>query len=174
VSDLRPVLSGLVPIPTYRGTPATVPADLTGVDLDGHDVTVAVTGVGHWTLLLFLSMRCDGCGELWDVLAGSGPEWPHLDDVRTVVVVRPPDAADGDELRRRVGPRVRPVVSEAAYRRYRVHGPPFFVVVAGASSRVVTEGVAWGAAQVVDHVRRARAGDAEPEVQRLDPPPVAR
>jgi hypothetical protein len=49
------------------------------------------------------------------------------------------------------------VASDPVHSAYRVHGPPFFVLVDGPGCRVVTEGVAWGASQVADHVRQAHA-----------------
>ena len=167
-----PDLSGLdlVPVPTYRDVPATAVSDLAGADLSGRALTVAVGGVDRWTLLLFLSSGCDGCGELWRALSDSQGAWPAIDGVVPVVVTRGPDTEDPAELDRLATGAVPLVVSDAAYRAYRVHGAPFFVLVDGPRWRVATEGVAWGPPQVAEDVRRALSGQGGPAVPRLDPP----
>ncbi len=172
MTEHRPDPAGLdlVVIPTYRDAPATPTSDLAGVDLSGRELTVAVTGVERWTLLLFLSSRCDGCQAVWRVLSESAGGWPEIDDVVPVVVTRGPDSEGSAELRRWATDGVPLLMSDAAYRAYRVHGPPFFVLVDGYRSRVATEGVAWGPAQIADDVRRARAGAGGPAVPRLRAP----
>ncbi len=165
----RPTLEGLVPVPTYRDHPAARAADLSGVDLSGQPTTVGVLGTRRWTLLLFLSSACEGCRDLWRALGdpvGSG----LATDESLVAVTRDLDGEDADELRRLAVPSVPTVSSPAAWRDYRVQGPPFFVLVDGTEDRVVTEGVAWGAGQVGDHLRRARQGSGGPDVPRLVPP----
>jgi hypothetical protein len=149
-------------------------ADVRGVDLAGRDVAIAVTDIERWTLLLFLSVRCDGCEQIWDALRRHGAAWPEVDDVCTVVIVRQPDAEALDALRRRAHPDVPLVVSDSAHETFRVYGPPFFVLVDGARSLVATEGVAWGVAQVADDVRKARAGHVGTMVPRLEPPVTGR
>jgi len=171
VSDggTRPTLDGLVPVPTYRDHPASRAADVSGVDLSGLPTTVRVLGTRRWTLLLFLSSGCEGCLELWRALgdpAGSG----LATDESVVAVTRDLDGEDADELRRLAVPAVRTVSSSTAWRDYRVQGPPFFALVDGTEGRVVTEGVAWGASQVGEHLRRARRGAGGPDVPRLVPP----
>jgi hypothetical protein len=144
----------LVPIPTYRDAPSTPASDLAGTEPSGAAVGVAVLGVGHCTLLLFLSMSCDGCRELWAAL-GEGAVWAPEGgtvDVVPVVVTRGPGDEDPEALRRVAPPGVAVVQSSDAWRAYRVQGPPFFVLVDGPSGRVVTEGVAWGVSQVAAHV----------------------
>jgi hypothetical protein len=169
VNDRPPDISGLVPIPTYRDQPATPASDLSGVDLTGCPTTIEVSGVDQWTLLVFLSTSCDGCRELWLALE-ERPSWPEVDDVRPVVVVRDRDAAAvvASGARERVAAQV--IVSDRVHSAYRVYGPPFFVLVDGPRSRVATEGVAFGAPQVADEVRRVRAGFGDSGGLRLEQP----
>ena len=164
MTERRTDLAGmdLVPIPTYRDAPATPASDLAGVDLSGRELSLAVTGVDRWTLLLFLSARCDGCHEVWRVLSESSGRWPGADGVVPVVVTRGPGSEPPAGLRPLATDGVPLLMSDAAYRAYRVHGPPFFVLVDGIRSQVATEGVAWGPAQIADDVRRASAGGGGP------------
>lgn len=157
-----PVLTGLVPIPTYRDRPATPASDLSGVDLSGAPVDLAVLGTRTWTLLLFLSSDCHGCRDMWEALAdpvGAG----LTTDEGVVAVTHDPAHEDPTALRALVLPSAPVVMSDAAWTAYRVQGPPFFVLVDGTADRVVTEGVAWGVAQVGDHLRAARSSARRPD-----------
>ena len=171
MSDGRPApdLPGLVAVPTYRDRPSTTAADVAGVRLDGDPARITVRGTGHWSLLFFLSSGCQGCLEIWEALGRAGGGG-MVSDEAVVVVTREPGREDVGTLRRLAPPGVPVVLSAQAWSAYRVHGPPFFVLVDGRDDRVVTEGVAWGPAQIGDHVRRARAGLAGPEVPLLVPP----
>jgi hypothetical protein len=115
--------------------------------------------------VLFLTSHCDGCGPFWRLPLAR--EDCGLDpQVAAVVVARDPRDEEPDALAALTG--VEPasasgflVMSGTAWRTYRVHGPPFFVLVDGVT--VATEGVAWSVEQVVSDVARARrraAGDA--------------
>jgi len=165
--------SELVPVPTYRDSPATVVSDLAGVDLAGRPDTVTVVGPGRWTLLVFLSSGCDGCREFFTA-AGDPRSAGLVTDESVVVVTADPDREDQAALTALVPPGARVLMSSAAWTAYRVAGPPFFVLADGSRPRAVTEGVAWGVAQVASHLRAARAGPVAAEVPRLEPPPVAR
>ena len=161
--------TGLVAVPTYRGTPTTVVADVRGVDLSGRRQHVSVVGPGHWTLLVFLASGCDGCREFFGA-AGDPVGTGLVTDESVVVVTRGPTHEDLGALAELVAPDVRLVMSDEAWAAYRVFGPPFFVLADGARPRAVTEGVAWGVAQVASHIRAARAGVGGPDVPRLEPP----
>lgn len=163
-------LSRLVPVPTYRGTPATVICDVRGVDLSGGRQDVPVVGSGRWTLLVFLASGCDGCREFFEA-AGDPVGAGLVTDESVVVVTRGPDREDRGALGRLAAPGTRLVMSDEAWAAYRVLGPPFFVLADGSRSRAVTEGVAWGVAQVASHIQAARAGLAGPEVPRLGSAP---
>jgi hypothetical protein len=161
-----PALDGLVAVPTYRDQPATVAADLAGVDLDGRPVALPVVGTGAWTLLLFLSAACDGCRSMWHALADPVAAGLTTGE-RVVAVTRDPGEDDPDALRALAPAGVPVVMSSAAWRSYRVQGPPFFVLVDGnlvagpdGPPRVATEGVAWAVDQIAEYVRHAhrRAG----------------
>jgi hypothetical protein len=164
-----PRLPGLVPVPTYRDTPVTEVVDLTGVDLAGRPVAVAVVGPGRWTLLLFLSSGCLGCREFF-AAAGDPASSGLVTDETVVVVTRDRGHEDLAALADLVVPGTPVLMSSLAWRAYRVHGPPFFVLAEGSRTRAVTEGVAWGVDQVAAHLRAARAGSTGPEVPRLIPP----
>lgn len=165
VAQSPPALAHLVGVPTYRDRPATLAHDVSGVDLDGRPVALPVSAGGRWTLLLFLSSGCGGCGEVWRSLAPGAPDGPAGDEL-VVAVTR--DAAEEDvpALRSLAPPGLQVVMSSAAWRAYRVAGPPFFVLADGQGvadgvgtvvPTVVTEGVVVGLTQVVEDVRRARA-----------------
>jgi hypothetical protein len=144
------ILRRLRPIPTYVDHPTTTPNDVVGVGTDGLPRRVDVVEAAAPVLLLFLSADCLGCRDLWEGL-------PALDDglagaARLAVVTRDPGeehpaaiAALAGAAARRPGLTV--VMSSAAFRDYRVAGPPFLVV-AGAGG-VRTESVAWGLDQTL-------------------------
>ncbi|MGH9092100.1 MAG: hypothetical protein ACRDZR_12110 [Acidimicrobiales bacterium] len=153
-----PTLTGLVPVPTYRDRPATVPVDPRGADLGGRPCHLPVLGGGSWWLLLFLSSRCQGCRQLWEALAhapGSG----LVGDELVAVVTRDAGEEDVAALRPLAPAGVPLVMSTPTWAAYGVQGPPFFALVdgrPGRASRVATEGVAWSVPQVAADVRRAR------------------
>lgn len=137
----------LVAVPTFRDEPSTAPADLEGTDLAGRPVTSSLTAPGRLTLLLFLSSSCGGCAPLW--AAAAAPEhWGLPPDASVVAVTRGAPSEDVAVLRSVVPPEVALVISDAAFRSYRVLGAPFFTLVLGGRPRVITEGVAVGVAQV--------------------------
>ena len=163
---------GLVPVPTYRDQPATPVTDIAGVDPTGQDLSVSLAGTGHWVLLLFLSTTCGGCADFWRAVGDPQP-LGLVTDEGLWAVTRAPGNEDPAAVSALTAGRV--LMSDGAWVSYRVHGPPFFVLVDGVAPRVVTEGVAWGLEQVAGHVRRARAGNGRPEVPNLDRPgPSAR
>ena len=154
------ILRRLRPIPTYSGHPSTTPHDVAGVDPAGATCSVDILGSAAPVLLLFLSAGCTGCHDLWDGLdqlqAGLGER------CRLAVVTKGP----GDEDPARIGALagaasdrlgVPVVMSTAAYRDYRVSGPPFLVLTDLAEVR--TEGVAWGIGETL-RVARTALGDA--------------
>jgi hypothetical protein len=144
------ILRRLRPIPTTPGPPTTVPCDVIGVAPDGKTCRVEVEEAVTPVLLLFLSAGCLGCRDLWDGLdalrTGLG------DAARLAVVTKDPGDEDPQAIAalagdppQRLGVPV--VMSAAAFRDYRVGGPPFLVV--AASDAVRTESVAWGVEQTL-------------------------
>ncbi len=159
-----PSLESAVAIPTYRGQPAPTPADFGGTTPVGDPVTVTVLTPGRWTLLLFLGEECDGCRDFWD--AATDPVGSGLaSDEHVVTVVRAPGASATTAAAR--GALV--VCAPAAFPAYGVSAAPFFSLVDGSVRSVVTEGLAWGVAQVAALVASARRGDPMIEAPRLAP-----
>ena len=156
------ILRRLRPIPTSAGPPRTRPHDVEGVRPDGAACRVEVMEAAAPVLLLFLSAGCLGCRDLWDGLAelqaGLGVA------ARLAVVTRSPgdeDAAAVEALSRVAHVSgVAVVMSTAAYRDYRVAGPPFLAV--AAADAVLTESVAWGIEQTLATARSALAEGSEP------------
>jgi hypothetical protein len=143
-------------VPVFRDHPTAV-VDVHGTDLRGRPAEVSVRRVGTFTLLLFLSSHCDGCGPLWGALddpAGSG-----LEGLDIFGLVREEDRRERAAVRRLVprGATGRVLVAPQAFVDYRVHGAPFYVLVDGDRSEVAVEGVAWALEQIAADVARARA-----------------
>jgi hypothetical protein len=163
-ADQPPALESLVAVPTYRDQPATLAADVSGLGLRGERVDVRLVGTGRRALLLFLSTGCQGCRQIWEVLADPVGNGLVTDEV-VVAITHDPGRQDLAALRSVVPAGIPVVMSSAAWTTYRVQGPPFYALVDGSNTgggggrpiRVVTEGVAWGAAQIADDVRRARS-----------------
>jgi hypothetical protein len=159
------------------GPSGTVPADLVGTDLLGRAVHERLVGdaAAPWTLLVFLSGTCQGCEDLWSLIApGALPSEALAAGARCVAVVR----EVGEEERRLMAERAPDggvvVVSDEAWRAFAVFGPPFFAVVRRHPASVETEGVAWGRADVLGHLLAALAGRPSVEVPRLTPAPPQR
>jgi hypothetical protein len=164
------------PVPVHMGAPlpperdATSAPALSGVTPDGDAVAVAVTGVGHPTLIAFLSSGCTTCSGFWESLqaparAGLPP------DVRVVAVTRGPEAEIAAEVRRRAGA-ITVVMSTEAWLAYEVPGSPFFVLVDGVLGRRIGEGVANHLSQVAELVRRATVDGAPPSGGPARQPPT--
>jgi hypothetical protein len=151
-----PRLTQLEPVPVHRRQPARPAPDVRGKDLGGGAVEVVVDRPGTWTLLLFLSPRCDGCASLWSALGAPGPR--GLEGVQVAAVTGALARREAATVRRQVPPGATSpvVVSPDAFGAYGVHGAPFFVLVDGDGPVVATEGVAWALDQVVADVDRAR------------------
>lgn len=126
---------------------STGPVDITGTDLDGGAVRVAVTGVPRRTLLAFLSSSCLTCRAFWTALRE--PEVPVPGDARLVIVVRDRDAESPAALLDLAAPHVPTIHSSEGWDAYQVPGAPYFVLVDGERDAIVGEGTAtsW------EHVR---------------------
>lgn len=150
----------MVAVPT--GASPMPASDVEGWDLTGRRRTLRLASPGHWTLLLFLGSRCDGCLPFWAV-----PRAPTACGLEpqdeAVVVTRGPGEEEPEALAALMGDLAardpadateQLVMSSGAWRTYRVHGPPFFVLLDGVA--VATEGVAWSVEQLAADVARAR------------------
>ncbi len=155
VPPRRPRLD--LPGPT-AGRPASLPAsDISGLDLDDGAVAIRVAGVGHDTILAFLSSGCSTCAGFWDAV--SDPDLALPPGTRLVVVTQ---GADHEHvaLVAELAPRHVPVVlSTEAWKDYAVPGSPYVVLVDGAAGRIVGEGTAPSFGQVLSMLGRA-ADDA--------------
>ncbi|WP_370327166.1 hypothetical protein [Euzebya sp.] len=144
------------PAPAAKtGRPAI---DLSGATLDGGSQAVRVSGVGHDTLLLFLSSGCLTCRSFWDALREPGGlGLPSR--IRVVAVTKDLDAESPSELAELI-PRHGAVhlMSSAAWTDYAVPGSPYAVLVGGAEGRVIGEGTGGSWEQVANLLAQA-SGD---------------
>jgi len=128
--------------------PSRSGTDLVGTSPTLDAVSVAVTGVQHFTLLAFLSSGCGSCLDFWDAFRDEGPvEIPG--DARLVCVTKDPSEESVAHIQRLAPHDVPTVMSSAAWTAYDVPVAPFFVLVDGPSGEVVGEGAAneWGHVQ---------------------------
>ena len=152
------ILRRLRPIPTTVGPPTTVPRDVVGVAPDGRAVRIDVVGATAPVLLLFLSVDCIGCRDLWadlsELQAGIGR------DARLAVVTKAPPAEDPAAIAALAAgdkghPRAPVVMSESAFTDYHAAAP--FLALA-TSAGVLVESVAWGVDETVRTARGALTG----------------
>jgi len=121
--------------------PSRSGTDLVGSSPTLDAVSVAVTGVQHFTLLAFLSSGCGSCLDFWDAFRDEGPvEIPG--DARLVCVTKDPSEESVAAIQRLAPHDVPTVMSSAAWSAYDVPVAPFFVLVDGPSGEVVGEGAA--------------------------------
>jgi hypothetical protein len=144
------ILRRLKPIPTYTDHPTTTPHDIVGVTPDGLPCCIDVVQAAAPVLLLFLSAACLGCRDLWEGLSELHAGLAGA--ARLVVVTRSPGEESPEAVAALAGdapgtPGVALVMSTAAYRDYRVGGPPFLTL--AAADGVRTESVAWGVEQTL-------------------------
>jgi hypothetical protein len=114
--------------------------DLAGIDPRGRAVHVAVVGVDRLTLVAFLSSGCLSCRGFWETFADPAAEVPG--GARVVVVTKGPEAESESLVRQLAPAAVTTVLSSDAWTAYGVPVAPYFVLVDGASGRVVGEGAA--------------------------------
>ena len=110
------------------------PASVHGHWANGDEVTVALDGL---TLIVAIKAHCDGCTDFVH---------STLDELRGVKVLV---LSESQDLEGEWANAVQPVlVAPDTLRELDVRWPPFYVLVDPATSRVVTEGVVFGPAQV--------------------------
>ncbi|HMC39348.1 MAG TPA: hypothetical protein VKI19_06775, partial [Acidimicrobiales bacterium] len=131
-SGPRPAGPVAVAPPAPRPTPgrpeATDVIDLTGTTPTGDAITLAVTGVGHDTLIAFLTSGCATCRGFWDALGDGRPDVPG--GARLVVVTRGPDGESPGAVAGLAG-NVAVVMSTAVWEHYDIPYAPYFVYVSG-------------------------------------------
>lgn len=160
-----PVALGVRPTP---GRPdSSDVADLAGTTPRGDAVKLAVTSVGHDTLLAFLTSGCHTCIAFWDAFRQQVPDVPG--GARLVVVTRGAEAESPGAVSSLAGDRVPVVMSTDAWEHYDIPYAPYFVYVSGPAGRVVGEGVAAGWEEVRTLVANATAdGTTSPLGQSRD------
>ncbi len=141
----RPAGPVSVAAPGVRPTPGRPSAgdvmDLTGVTPAGDAVSLAVGGVGHDTLIAFLTSGCATCRAFWDAFRSGMLDVPG--GARLVAVTRGGDAESPGAIAGLAG--TTPVVmSTEVWEHYDIPYAPYFVYVSGPASRVMGEGVAAG------------------------------
>lgn len=130
-------------------------ADLAGATPDGGSVGIAVCGVEHDTVLLFLSSDCTTCQRFWQVLAADADEHPALPaGVRLVVVTKGPEHESPAAVAAHAA-EAPVVMSDAAWVDLDVPGSPYAIHVDGPSGRVRGEGTGGDWGQVAQLLARA-------------------
>lgn len=116
--------------------------DIRGVTPDGRTRSVGVVGVGHTTLVAFLSSGCLTCAAFWDAFRGSEPlELPGT-DARLVLVTKGPEEESPAAIEDQAPRHLPTVMSSQAWEHYGVPITPYFVLVDGPSGRIAGEGAA--------------------------------
>jgi hypothetical protein len=160
-------VAGLRPIPTGPVAPAQrMPAsDIVGERPSGEPVEILVGRFEGPLLLCFLHVNCDGCDEFWHRIGDGAADHGAADHaadglpegVAVVAVTKGPGSVDRAEVVRaaRGVSRVPVVMSDQAWRDYRVSGYPFFVLVDATAGTVIGETVGFGWSDVQSMVRAA-------------------
>lgn len=136
-------------------------ADVTGTDADGAAQHIAVAGVEHNTLLVFLSTTCLTCRDFWTAFADATLEVPGR--ARVVIVTRGAEAESPSSVRRLAPRAVHTVMSTETWHAYNVPGAPYFILVDGARNQVIGEGTATAWDRVQELMRQALADANEGE-----------
>lgn len=153
-------MASATPIPSGRTPSRSVRTTLSGMDLSGRPVLVALEGP---TLVVALSTTCDGCRDLAELVrAGSA-------SVAVLGVLRAPLAGLPDaEVAAFCETSGRWVLGDDPFDALEVRAAPYFCLI-DAQGTVVIEGVAFGRSHVEAHVERALEGRPRPDAVRLRP-----
>ena len=146
----RPDLRHLVEVPNYLGSRPVTVQPIRGFTVSGEPVVHELTD--GTTLVMFLSTSCDGCQGLWE--AFGEVLHPALPATLSRLVVTRRSTEDPGKVACRGGSAT-VVMSDDAWSDYAVHSGPFFVLVDGSGSRILTEGVAWSVEQITAAVAAA-------------------
>jgi hypothetical protein len=139
--------------------------DLMGTTPAGAARSVQVAGVGHGTLLAFLSSGCATCREFWQAFAaGEAARLPGR-DTRLVIVTKSPEDESISAVAALATDQITTLMTTRAYEDYGVPVSPYFILVDGPTSQVVGEGAAASWGQVLNLLRQA-AADAGMDLDR--------
>ena len=133
--------------------------DIAGSVPAGGTAHVAVSGVGHPTLLAFLSTGCGTCSAFWEALGDPDHRLPDP-ATRVAIVTLSPEAESPALVQELAPPDLVTVMSSEAWDAYDVPTSPYFVLVDGPSGRIVGEGAGVSWDQVIDLLAKSVA-DAE-------------
>jgi hypothetical protein len=132
--------------------------DVAGAGLHDAALLVPIVGVGHRTLLAFLSSGCLTCRTFWDAFADAEAlQLPA--DIRIVVVAKDASEEHLHGLRELAAPDLPVVLSSDAWADYDVPGSPYFVLADGATGRVLGEGTGMSWPQVLGLLTQANYDD---------------
>ena len=134
-------------------------ADINGTDPNGAPQQVAVSGVQHSTLLVFLSSTCLTCRDFWTALGDPSLAVPG--NARVIVVTRSEEAESPSSVRKLASPLVHTVMSTEAWQDYSVPGAPYFILVDGPRGVVIGEGTATSWDRVQNLMEQAGADNNE-------------
>jgi hypothetical protein len=147
VAGLRPVPNGLPGVARDW-----LAVDLRGTRPDGTPVAIELADLTERLMLIFLTIRCDGCDAFWGGLADDSD--PILSGLVPVVVTRGPTSVNAAEVASLASGIHRDVVmSDAAWTDYRVTGYPFLVLVDPQRRRILNEAVGFGWSDLAETVR---------------------
>lgn len=141
------------PAPVRIADPAAAAPAVRGETLSGEQVVVPVAGVGHQTILAFLSSGCLTCKTFWKEFAGDGFTLPA--NTRLVIVAKDLDEESPSELAALAPRNVDLVCSSNTWTDYQVPGSPYVVAVEGASGRIMGEGTGMSWEQVAGLLAQA-------------------
>ncbi len=142
--------------------------DIVGVTPDGESTAIGIVGVGHRTLLAFLSSGCLTCQHFWTTFAD--PTATALPtDIRLVIVTHGSDQESPSKVAELAPARVPIVMSSEAWDDFDAPVSPYFCLVES-DGRVVGEGASADWQQVRDLMLRANADSATPPPARAGGP----
>lgn len=142
--------------PRQVDTPAH---DLVGTTPEGRVKAVGVVGVGHTTLLAFLSTGCGTCADFWRAFASGEADDLPGNDTRLVVVTKGVEEESPATVAHLAPANHVTLMSSQAFADYGVPVSPYFILVDGPEGRIIGEGAAATWAQVANLLRQA-ASDA--------------
>ena len=146
-----------------RSLPDGAAHDIVGVSPGGSPTKISVTDARGLTLLAFLSSSCRTCETFWTAFAEPDLDLPGA-GTRLVIVGQDPPLESQTTFAGLAPPRVKTVLSSAAWQDYDVPGSPYFALVDGTNNRMVGSGTAASWDQMRNMLRTA-LGDYLLEVE---------
>ena len=148
--------------------------DLIGVDALGDAMSVAVTQVPRTTLLAFLSSGCLTCHSFWEAFGDPAQRRAAAGGANVVAVTKGPEAESPALVAKLAQGDLLTIMSTEAWDDYSVPVAPYFILVDGATDRIVGEGSAATFDQLASLMSKAAAdlavvtGSTPAQVSRRD------